>query len=748
MDLEQARAAASASLPVVDGLTSVKGLDAELAIRRDGRGIPYVSAQTAHDAIFGAAYALAQDRLWQLDLFRKIAAGRAAELLGPALFALDAHYRRLRVRKYAEAEWADQHPGSRGILDAYAAGVNAAMAGNPLPVEFQIVGSQPEPWTPVDSLSIYKMASLTVAGGYAQKLLNARIAARFGQQTLRLLLSDLPQDATTGVEGSYEWDQLLEGLDGCLLETAGNPDGSNNWAVSGALTASGKPLLAGDPHLPISVPGQWYQVSLRCPEFSAAGPWSPGYPGFMYYGFNGSVAWSVTTSVSDQHEVYMERLREGGEGLECETPDGWQACTAERETLRARGGETREMEVIQTGHGPLLQRQGERGLSLRWAAQGPTHDFEAALPMVQAGNAASFRSALSDLESNHSNFIFADTRGDIGYQLTGRLPVRPFGGRAIPVPGWDGKHEWEGWIPFAELPAVASPPSGRLASANNRIAGKDYKQHLQVSDGGPYRVERIRELLRAQDRFEVKDFQAMQLDQRSIALRDLGRALGAVAPEGWLRETLQGWDGDCGRDSAAGAVASCVRDILVDHTTGRLYRDVSEGNAGILPRKAFHRAFDAQSTGILDDFATSWPEALSKALELALARIEDELGRDRRTWTMGGVQRMQFRHNLGRQQPWNELFNLPALPAGGDFSTVFCVNAPDGSRIADSGTSFRIIVDLAHPRRAWTVLPPGQSGQPASPHYGDGCDAWLQGRYGELRLDDPPEVEVELTLRP
>jgi penicillin amidase len=753
MDLEEARSVAEKSLPVTAGCARVAGLHEPVTIRRDGRGIPYVRAATALDAVFGAAYALAQDRLWQLDLFRKIAAGRSAELLGPALFGLDSHYRRLRVRRYAEAEWASQAGSGRDVLEAYAAGVDAAMSSNPLPVEFAIVGVTPEPWTPVDSLSIYKMATLTVAGGYTQKLLNLRIAARFGSETLRELLREAPQEATTGVEAAYDWDALLDGLDAAVLETAGKPDGSNNWAVSGALTASGKPLLAGDPHLPISVPAQWYQVSLSCPEFSAAGVWSPGYPGFMYYGFNGSVAWSVTTSTSDQHEVYLERMRDGA-GPEYETAAGWQPCTVQHEMLRARGGESREIELMQTGHGPVLQRADGRGLSLRWAARGPSHDFDAVLPMMKAQTAAEFCAALALLESNHSNFIVADTGGKIRYQLTGRLPRRPFGGRAIPVPGWDGKHEWDGWIPFEEMPCVEDPPSGWLATANNRIDAPAPGRHLQVSDAGPYRVERIRELLRSRGHVSVRDFQAMQGDQTSIALRSLGRSLAAALDDSSdprarsVCELLAGWQGETWVDSAAAAIVTRVRDGLVDQTTGRIYREVSDGNLGTLPRKALHRTFEAGSSGLLDGFAEDWPAALRKALGLALDELEAELGPDPSVWALGRLQQMQFRHNLGRQQPWDELFNLPALPIGGDFSTVFCVSPPDGSRTADNGTSFRVIVDLAEPRVAWTVLPPGQSGHPASPHYGDGCDAWLNVAYRRLCLDEPETVEAELSLEP
>ncbi|MEE9279473.1 MAG: penicillin acylase family protein [Myxococcota bacterium] len=760
MTLERAAVRPEDCLARHAGDAEVPGLDASLRIVRDRWGIPHIQAGSARDAFFGQGYCIAQDRAFQLELYRRMAYGTSAALLNRGLLPRDRQNRRLGFGRLAAREWEAQSDAAREVLQAYADGINAALASNPVPYEFRLLGHEMLAWSPVDSLAVIKMVNSSAQ--WASKLRFAKVAAVLGAEAVAAQVPDVPLDSALITPSGARWQREAHPFFEDIESAMGEPDGpipagagSNCWVIHGSRTDTGAPIVCGDPHLAVGIPAQWYVVHLECPEFTVAGPCNPCYPGPHFYGHNTRVAWTMTHAQGDRWDLYRERVRQSAGGPEVLTPDGWTRLARRDETFEIRDDEPVTITVWETPHGPVLRgdpaRDGEV-LAARWGLAVPTHDVDAMNALHRSTNVVEARAALRLYDSISGNFCFADTAGDIAYQYVGRIPKRP--AWLLPVPGWDGEHEWRGDVPKEELPSDENPANGFIVTANNKTTTPDYPHYLSYA-AAVFRADRLRELMDATDVFRLDEMPRLQGDVTSLHARAVARFLTSFeardADARSLQAILEGWDGHMGVDSAAAAVYAETCQRLARNTVRRYYSAVPDIPALATPeaRRVLFEQLTKKSPLMLGDYP-SWEAAAEAALAQAAAKLRERQGPDPSAWRWGADHKMGWSHNLGRDPELRDLLDLPPTEVGGDGMTVFNTATAYGATAA-SGVSFRQIYDLADLNGARICIPPGNSGQPGSPHYADNVGRWRDVEYHPLYIewsDIETHAEAELKLSP
>jgi penicillin amidase len=553
----------------------VNGLHEKLTIRYDTYGVPLIEAANEDDLFFAQGYALASDRLWQLDLLRRSGRGELAEILGASVVEEDKRHRTLGFSGVCAREVMNLTLAYRRALDSYTAGVNArisALTKETLPMEFKVLGYSPQPWTVEDSLIVGKVFSESLSTSWTTDLFRAQLAGIPAEKRALLLtertsldvilvgrdkpgsrLASLPIGHAPSMEVARESlveETLRAATLGRLGLFAEDRSASNSWVVSGKHSVSGKPLLANDPHLAPSVPGIWYMVRLRAPNFKVDGAALPGNPGVMI-GHNERIAWGVTNLGADVQDIYREQF-DPQDGSRYRTTDGWQRTTTREEQIRVRRGagdtppEVISLTVEETRHGPvILNRNGER-YALRWSALEPgAQEFAATLALNRAGNWHAFLNALRDHSGPATNFMYADIDGHIGYAVAGRIPRRRKSDGSVPYAGETNEGDWLGYLPGDQLPRVYDPPGGILVTANQRVVGDSYPHHLTHEWAQPYRAHRAWELLHAKPRLSLEDVEQIQADvyaeNGKTFARDVAGALSGNDTEE-LRQLLLNWD--------------------------------------------------------------------------------------------------------------------------------------------------------------------------------------------------------------
>ena len=508
-------------LPKTAGTLEVRGLDASLTIARDRLGVPRVEARSAVDLAFGHGFCLGQDRLWQLDLYRRIAAGRVSEFAGPDTLKTDMLMRTLGLRRVAEQELGRIGERVRLYLEAYSAGVNAAIAAaRVLPLELQLLRLEPAPWEPADSLAIGKILALGFSTNMETELFRAELVRKVGVERAARLEPAYPEGNPMILGGHWRGDALaLVGQIEKVRQVLGiglQPAGSNNWAVSGERSVTGRPLLAGDPHITTSMPDIWYQVELSAPGIELRGGSMPSFPGLVI-GQTHALAWSFTNTMADVQDLFVERIENGSYLFEGD----WRPLTLHREEISVKGrSEPEVVEVQETHHGPVitvpLGAEGDDPLALAWTGLREPFYTPVGIDVAEVGSGAEAVERFESYAVPAMNLVWADSGGNIGYKLVGKLPVRRGGCPDVPKPGWTGEHEWEGYVPYAELPELVNPESGVIVTANNRVAPEDYPHHITSEYLDGFRAARIAELLGERERHSLDDFERIQCDLYSI----------------------------------------------------------------------------------------------------------------------------------------------------------------------------------------------------------------------------------------
>ena len=731
-------------LAITEGETVVAGLDGPVRVVRDRWGIPHIRAGSMRDAFFAQGFCIAQDRAFQIDLYRRMARGTSAAMLNAGLLARDVQNRRLGFGRLAEAEWAHQSDDARLVLQAYADGINAALESQPRPWEFRVLDYEMSPWSPVDSLAVVKMINANAQ--WATKLKFGQVAARLGPDAVRALIPDLPRGTALIAPASARWTEDTHPFLADPESAMGEPDGpipsgggSNCWVVHGTRTASGHPMVVGDPHLAISVPAQWYVVHMECPEFTATGPCNPCYPGPVFYGHNGQVAWTMTHAQGDRWDLYRERVRQRTDGPEALFEDQWEPLQRLDETFEVRDGAAVDRTFWLTRHGPVISgdpTKDEEVVAARWGLEAPAHDTDALLAVLRARTLTEARAGFRTYDSVSGNFCFASPSGDIGYQYSGRIPKRP--GWVLPVPGWDGNHEWDGDVPKDELPWEENPPGGIIMTANNRTVGQDYPHYLSFVSNR-WRADRLRELIDEVDKFDTDTMRRLQGDQTSIHARDLARRFASVQVRdpgaSRLRGLLDGWDGSLVPDSAAAVVYANVCDALIVRTVRAYYAqvpNVARSTAAEEYRVLYEQLLLDRPLMLMG--AASWDEAIATAMADAARAIAVRHGNDPTAWRWDAEHEVLWAHNLGRDETLAKTVNVGRFAVGGDGMTPFATQTERGAA-STHGVTYRQVIDLADLNEMQVCIPPGNSGQPGSPHYADQVDRWLNVDYHPLYVE-------------
>lgn len=774
---------ASGVLRPVEGSIETPGLTAEVEIITDRWGVPHIYAGSREDAYFTQGYLHASERLFQVDVTRRLAQGRLAEILGEFVLPLDQYFRTLGLGRMAKSWAGSVDDDSRRIAVPYFEGFKAGAAAFPAPVEYQILGLEPDVAQDFDeaisnAYSIALLLAFTLSANRDLELLRLWLARALGPNIARRLSPFVGEVPVSSLPASETFKGLIRSLTDAAREAGRVPGvGSNNWVVSGDRTTTGKPLLANDPHLKIQMPSIWMEMHVACPDLEVAGVSLPGAAGILI-GHNRRIAWGFTNTGSDVEDVYLERLSDDGKSYEFKGE--WLPIDVAREEISVRNEEQpRILEIRSTHHGPLLTSILEGNINLvvredfvkenlawRWYQQ----DVMPSLAVIERMNVASnfddFREAVRGWASPGQNMVFADVDGNIGYQFTGIIPIRPSGVTGeVPLPGWTGEHEWQGTIPFDELPSAFNPPAGFIATANNRMVDLDYPYYLTNDWEPDFRVRRIVSLLSAQEKFSSDDFARIQADTHSgIADMLLPHLTSISTSEGRSAEALKyvlAWDRRMDASSVGAAVfvfwITKLADAIFLPKLGedlyRLYFRI-RGWTVLWAYEVLADIFvnpDAYWVGGDGTNNIAARDALiARALEEACSELESRLGENMSEWRWGQFHKLHLRHPLGTAMPpLDELMSAgPFESNGGDDTINRGSFSPDEDYLQHTVSSYRQIIDLSDFDRSLSVITSGNSGNPSSPHYRDQTEMWVRGQYHPMPFSrEAVEKESEGRLR-
>jgi len=707
-------------LPQTSG-TLAAPVSERVTIARDALGVPHISAASEDDVFFAQGYVTAQDRLFQMDGLRRLAGGDLSEIVGAGALDLDRDSRRLRMRRIAEMAYLALPPQDRAPLAAYARGVNHFIRTHlhALPVEFTLLGYQPRPWSVVDTILIGLHMYRDLTTTWKDEILKRDMRAAGDRAKV---------------------DFLFPPRSGGELQP-----GSNAWAVSGAHTASGKPLLCDDMHLAYSIPGIWYMVHLRAPGLDVAGVSLPGAPSVIV-GHNQRIAWGVTNLQFDVQDLYIENLDPAtGRYL---YRGQWEQARLEREIIPVKGARAVEMALWITRHGPLYINDAAEHLALRWTAAEPG-SFQFPFPELnRAGNWREFTRSLARYPGPAQNFVYADVDGNIGYHATGLLPVRKGYSGDVPVDGSSGENEWQGFIPFDELPAFYNPPASVIVTANQNPFPPDYAYAVNGNFASHYRSRQIRNLLTARNGWRAEDMLAVQKDVYSSFLQYLAQAIveaygrrkaqpSDVAQAGNAVQLLRGWNGQMDKDGAAPLIATLAYErfkILVAQSAspamGARYKYQ-------MAPAAIETLLRTRPAGWFND----WDEAILRAFAQGLEEGRRSQGRDPGHWIYGKYEPLLLANPVGRHLPLVAgLFDIGPVTMSGSPTTVKQYGR-------DLGPSMRLDADLADWDNSLLEGTTGQSGQVLSRHYKDQWEHYYNAQSFPMPFRKVAAKDV-LTLAP
>lgn len=724
------------------------GLAQETVVRRDGRGIPYIEARSDADLYFAQGYITASDRLWQMDLMRRLARGQTAELFGNAALEQDKHWRRFGFGDIANESLSLQTPELRAALNDYARGVNAFIAtltDKTMPIEFRILQYKPSQWQPTDTICIGKILADALSTTWQNNLMRASLLSLPKDKIADLTNQVTPYDvvlfgkdsrpaAVAAADSRPEVSPSLLAsaakdaeVRSASLESVGlyaeELAASNNFVISGKRTADGKPILENDPHLSPTAPGIWYLTELTSPTMHVSGVTFPGVPGIVL-GHNEYFAWGATNVGPDVQDLYVETFNEKGE---VKTPAGWEKARIRKELINVRGNLMKpdtapvEFEVMVTRHGPIVSEDGGKKYALKWTASDPkNNELGAFVAANKAKDWEGFKAALKEYGGATQNFVYADIKGNIGWYAAGRIPIRRTGDGGLPYDGSTNEGDWVGFIPFGELPNLYNPPDGLIVTANQRIVGTDYKYTQMSRDAAaPWRARRIHdaiEALNAKHKLTMDDVRDVQYDALNIPLLNLSKQivkLGAASPE--TLAVLKDWDGKMTPDSRGSILTTEIRGCIAN----KMADDNKPAPAFLIRERITDWAVREETTRWLPTGFASYTEFIKNCDASSRLSLADpkRLGPDDTKWTWSRNFTSRFPHPLAAAPLIGGQFAISAVPLSGSGQT------PN----VGSNVSMRHIASPGNWDATRHVIPLGQSGDPQSSHFKDQFDAWRTG---------------------
>ena len=788
-------------LPQLDGSISLPGLQQTVTVDRDAWGVPHIRAASVEDAAEAQGYVMAQDRLWQLDLLRRVARGQLSEILGERTLQIDKDFRTLGLGRVADREATTLEPDARKILEAYARGVNEFISQHQsnLPPEFSLLGYKPQPWRAADTLAISGYMYRTLADTREREINRAKVTARAGADRAKDLFSiespldhfvvgdpdvlndgsqrtatdpdedddddDMQPDTVfkanlaTSKSGAAENDapDITSELAQSVVEFLGASSkeiraglGSNNWVVSGAHTATGKPLLANDTHLELMMPSIWYEVRVTAPAWNVKGFALPGSP-MIIIGHNDRIAWGFTNNGADVLDLYIETFNPAAPD-EYRVKGAWAKAQLTDETIRVKGRPDEHLQVVVTRHGPVVHREGDKGYAMRWTATEPGGLSNSYNWLGRARNWKEFREAMKRVWGPAQNAVYADVEGNIGYIMAARVPIRKKGHGDVPVPGDTDDYEWTGYIPFEQLPQALNPESGFIASANARVMGPNYKPYLTDRWEEPYRTARIYDLLHDRHDLRTEDMLKVQTDTYSYPHVFLAEQLLAAAKTAKpkdpraqrLIEGLKDWNGIAEANSAEVSFLFAVRNSAL-----RLILEPILGEDTAL--------YQWRSTTFLQKTLTDRPskwlpaayknydELLVAAADDAVKKLAQNSGSERvDDWAWKKFNSLDMFHPLGRSSVLKTFLSITDKPQSG---TIYSVRAASKTH----GPAMRFVANPANWDESILLIPSGESGQPGSSHYSDQFSYWYEGKPILAPFSEAAEAKAKkhtLTLNP
>ena len=748
-------------LSPISGNLVVPGLKEPVDVLRDRWGVAHIYANSQHDLFFAQGFVVAQDRLFQMEMWKRAGRGRLAEVLGPSAVERDINARLLRYRGDMKAEYESYSPDTEAILQAFTDGINAeirsltAKSGPGLPIEFQLAGFEPEPWKPEDCLN--RMAAFSMTGNAWSELRNAELVAKLGLQKASAVLSLDPKvklDPASGVDLAGLNPSLLKNLVGSDVRIefpSDSAQGSNNWTISGRLTSTGKPILANDPHRVMALPSLRYIVHLVAPGWDVIGAGEPGLPG-VALGHNRQIAWGFTIFGLDQQDLYLEELNPG-DPLQYKTASGWAPMRVMHESIAVKGRPPVEVDLKFTRHGPVLWEDGKRALALRWVGAEPgTAGYLGSLAVARATNWNEFEEAMKRWKVPPENIVYADIEGNIGEHSTGLAPLRKTWTGLLPAPG-AADYEWSGYVPNSELPHSFNPPAGFVATANHKMIPDNYPYNVGFEWAAPYRLRRIEEVLTglrdSRRKITLGDIETLQTDVVSLPARQLMNLLKKASPNPTAAsQMIFGWDATLSRESAAAALYEVWLKNLRTAVSAKEGIEAIEDHRSI--EDVLGELSEASPQVFGDKAVAGRNQLMLETLDSAWKQTDQLLGPDPQEWSWGRLHTILFRHSLDRLPGAAILLDLGPLSRPGDGQTVNATWVGETFEQED-GASYREILDAADWDRSLAVNAPGQSGQPESPHYSDLLPLWNKGEYFPLvysRKAVETNAEDRLVLAP
>jgi penicillin amidase len=771
-----ARAELKGSLPEVSGQFVIEGISQSVDIYRDEYGIPHIYSENREDLMFAVGFVSAQDRLWQMDVTRRAATGRLAEIFGEGLIAADLLARTIGFEQIAKQQVEILSADTLALAEAYSSGVNACIKQTAtLPLEFRLLKYEPEPWQPSDSHAISRLLAWQLSKNYKSELIMLRLESRLDSGQAAQLGPAYPAGGPFIMQPEFRVEPIkipyFDKGARLLDEVVGTSGGSNCWVIGPSLTETGAPILANDPHLSgTRVPSIWYFVHMVGGGFDVIGGLAPGLP-IPLLGHNRRIGWGITNMNADVQDVFIERLNPDNQD-QYEYDGEWldMEMRVERIDYRSKDGEQAFIEKIihSTKRGPLITGISPgtvKAVSLSWTGYEPTPDFEALVGLNLAADWEDFIEALETFAVAPQNFIYADVDGNIGYCGAGKIPIRPSGDGSVPQAGWTSETEWKGYVPFEEMPRTLNPSAGYIITANNKVVPDSYKHFLSAQWAPPYRYRRIAELIESNNRHDVQAVAQMQLDAKSLLagsiIINLTPALNDLEDPRLIKAVsyLKQWNFVNTTDSIA---ATIYHEFFL-----KLAKNTFQKEMGKELTRAYlddYYLWLERFVEILKDENSHWFDAsrteesetrsdiVVKSFEEAITSLERNLGTDMEEWEWGRVHRLEFGHPIARDAITKRLFNLGPYPFPGDGETVnrgtFAFNKPYDVTMA---ASIRHIMDFSQLNRSLGIHTTGQSGHPASKHYGDFVEKWLNGECVTMMMDRTDyidNIEGHLRLSP
>jgi penicillin G amidase len=759
-------------LPEYSGEVALNAITSETTVIRDKNAIPHIYADNTHDLYFALGYAQAQDRLFQMDFYRRVANGRLSEILGKDLLDADRYLRTMGFVRTAHEQESALTDHTRKMVEGFTEGINYYMSIKPLPLEFKLLGYKPETWRPIDSIAIGNLLTFQLASwAYKNEMFNYLAYQKLGKEKAELLLPVCPKDAVPIMEksGTRADTKLMKASHEFLEAFVLREFASNNWVIAGKRTESGKPLLCEDSHEEgPELPTQWHMVHLSGPGIDAMGAMFPGAPVFIW-GRNRHIAWGVTNFSLDNQDLFIEKPNPKNPG-QVMFKGKWVDMEIIKERINYKDGKkmsSKDIEVRITPHGPIIndieEGLGKAPVSIKRVEAAPWSVSDAFYGVSTATDWKEFRKALSIYGAGPQHFVYADDKGNIGYTGAGKCPVRSNSDGLTPNPGWDGRHEWKGYYAFAKMPMEFNPARGFIATANNNPVKGRYPIPLSEYWEGPYRAERITELIESKTRLKPRDMAEMQLDVKSnLAARLVPvftKILNATVKKDeipYLDELFR-WDFQTKAESTGASIYEVMitrmkYEIFHDELGDKLFEKFAADKTASMNLMA-DVILNKPDYMLLDKVETSQKETLSDAVQAsfryAVSFLKERFGSDVRKWHWGDLHQIEFSHVFGQEKMLRPVFDFGPYPFGGDEHTInrggFDVNKPYKVNIT---ASIRYIIDFANLNHSQAVLSTGQCAQLLSPNRTDMSKMFLNGQYLKWTMNsDEIKKDAEYILR-